>query len=73
VDTLHVRIDSLRFNSTEFEPPPKDSRAPIAERSEISPVIPETPAVAPKNMRCEEDDHSDGNTLSFILTLVDRD
>ena len=47
----------------EFEPAPKNSRAPVTERVESSLEIPETPDVALEKIQREEDDHSeDGNT-----------
>ena len=66
VDALHPGTDSSRSPSTELEPAPKDSEAPVIERLESSLEIPETPA-ALEMMRHEEDDHGDdGNTLSHL-------
>jgi hypothetical protein len=73
-DTLHAGLDSLGPTLTRLELPPKEYGALVAELSEISPEIPETPAAASKNIRYEQDDYSDdGNTLSFTLILVDLD
>jgi hypothetical protein len=66
VDALHPGTDNSRSPSTELEPTPKDSEAPVTERLESSLEIPETPA-ALEMMRHEEDDHGDdGNTPSYL-------
>ena len=66
-DALHAGTDSSRSPSTELEPAPKDSEAPVTERLESSVEIPETPAAALEMMRHEEDDHGDdGNTPSHL-------
>jgi hypothetical protein len=62
-DALYAGTDSSRSPSTELEPAPKDSEAPVTERLENSLEIPETPAAALKMMRHEEDD---GNTPSHV-------
>ena len=67
VDALHPSTDGSRSPSTELEPVPKDSEAPVSERLESSLEILETPAAALKMMRHEEDDHGDdGNTPSHL-------
>jgi hypothetical protein len=74
VDTLYAGTDSPTSPSSEFEPAPKDSGAPVTEQFESSLEIPETPAVALEMMRREEDDHGgNSNTPSFMWTLIDRD
>jgi hypothetical protein len=78
VDALHPSTDSSRSPSTELEPAPKDSEAPVTERLESSLEILETPAAAAlEMMRHEEDDHGDdGNTRSHLCegwsTATDR-
>jgi hypothetical protein len=59
IDTLHVSTDSLRSASTEFEPPPKDSKALVAEQSEVLSEISETSAACLQNARRVENNHSD--------------
>ena len=71
VDALHAGTDSPRAPfgppSAEFEPAPKNSRAPVIEQVESPLKIPETPEVALEKMRREEDNHSeDGNTPSYL-------
>ena len=57
----------LRPLSAEFEPAPKNSRAPVIEQVESPLKIPETPEVALEKMQREEDNHSeDGNTPSYL-------
>jgi hypothetical protein len=48
--------DSITSIPTEFEPPPNSSTTPTAERSELSPEIPERPTVA-----------VDNNSFSFLI------
>jgi hypothetical protein len=67
VDTLHAGTDSPRSPSIEFEPAPKNSKAPVTERIESSLEIPETPEVALEKIRREKDSHSeDSNTPSHL-------
>ena len=64
VDELHAGTDSPRSSSIEFEPAPKDSRAPVTELVESSLKIPETTEITLGKMQREEDNHSeDGNTV----------
>ena len=66
-DIPHAGPDSLGPILTRLEPPPKEYGVLAAELSEISPEIPETPAATLKNIRHEQNDHSDdGNTLSRL-------
>jgi len=77
VDALHAGTDSPRSSLIEFEPAPKDSRAPVTERVESSLEIPETLEITLEKMQREEDSHSeDGNTPSHLYgrwsTSTDR-
>jgi hypothetical protein len=74
VDTLYAGTDSPTPSSSEFEPAPKDSGAPVTEQFESSLEIPDTLAVVLEMMRREEDDHggANGNTPSSMWTLIDR-
>jgi hypothetical protein len=70
VDALHADMNTLGSPLTEFEPPPKDSRALVAKWPEISLEIPDTPA-ALENVWHEDDHSDDGNIpLSFMMMLV---
>jgi hypothetical protein len=72
-DVPDAGTDSRRSALTKVEPPPKDSSASIAELTDISTEIPETPAAALNNMRHETDNNSDdGNTLYLRFTRVNR-
>jgi hypothetical protein len=66
-DAPHAGTDNSRPSSTELEPVPKNSEAPVTERLESSLEILETPAAALEMIWHEED------TLSFMLRLVNRD
>ena len=59
---MYAGTDSSRSPSTELEPAPKDSEAPVTERLESSLEIWETPA-ALEMMRHEDDHNGDGNTV----------
>jgi hypothetical protein len=60
---LHAGTDSPRSPSIEFEPAPKNSRAPVTEQVKSSLEIPETLEVALEKIQREEDSHNeDGNT-----------
>jgi hypothetical protein len=45
IDTLHAGSDSLGSTLTELKPPPNEFRILAAKLSEISPEIPEMPAI----------------------------
>jgi len=64
VDGLHTGTNSLGSTSTAIKSPPRDSRALVAERPDISPEIPETPAVAFEDMRREEDHNGRTQTIA---------
>ena len=63
MDTLYAGPDSLGSTSAEFEPPPTDFTAPVAERRDMSPEIAETPVVVFESVR--RNGHGEGgNTPS---------
>jgi hypothetical protein len=54
IDVLHVSTDSLRSTTTEFEPPPEDSRALVTEQSGVASEIPENiSSLPPECAACE--------------------
>ena len=67
-DALYVGTDDLITPSAEVEPLLQDCRAVVVERVEMSPEIPETPAVALKEIRDKEDDHSDDGNIPCLIS-----
>jgi hypothetical protein len=64
---LHAGLDSLKFILTELELSPNEFRILVIKLSEISSEIPEIPVITFKNIRYEQDDHSNnGNNLSRL-------
>jgi hypothetical protein len=64
VEALHADLDSQGSTKPELKRPPKDS---VVEQPKISFEIPETPAVALKNIRRGHDDYSDDNNTPSYL------
>jgi hypothetical protein len=65
---LHAGTDSPRSSLIEFEPAPKDSRAPVTERVERSLEIPETLEITVEKMQCEEDSPSENGSCVHSIS-----